>query len=393
MQTVVTLSHNDWSLHRKGPIDLARHNAKVKEAIRGDLPAIVGEEAIITADGNKVVKIPIRSLELPRFRFGANDQDQVGQGAGGSRTGDVIGQTQGGDQPGQGHQAGDQPGVDYYEAELTVDEIAALVFQDLGLPFLQPKEKHQLKSEALRFTEVRRAGPLSNLDKRHTIMENLRRNARAGQPHFGGIANDDLRFRTWEPTLIDENNAVVIAMRDVSGSMGEFEKYITRSFYFWMVRFLRSTYTNVEIVFITHHTEAKEVDEQSFFHLGESGGTRVSSAYQLALEIIEQRYDSSLWNVYAFHFSDGDNWGVVDNQRCVELVNGILLHANAFGYGEIQQRGRSSPTTLMSAFEPLSDPRFVRVKIGAKEEVYPALRTFFGPSVGQSSGATALGVG
>jgi uncharacterized sporulation protein YeaH/YhbH (DUF444 family) len=118
----------------------------------------------------------------------------------------------------------------------------------------------------------------------------------------------------------------------------------------------------------------------------------VSSAYQLALDIIEQRYDSSLWNVYAFHFSDGDNWGVVDNQRCIELVKSILGHANAFGYGEIQQRGQSSPTTLMSAFEPLTDAHFVRVKIGAKEEVYPALRTFFGPSVGTGNGAAALAV-
>lgn len=393
MQPVLSLSHNDWSLHRKGPIDLARHNAKVKEAIRGDLPGIVGEEAIITADGDKIVKIPIRSLDLPRFRFGDNDQDQVGQGTGNSRPGDVVGQAPGGNGPGRGAGAGDQPGLDYYEAELTVDELAALVFEDLGLPFLQPKEKQQLTSEVPRWNQVRRAGPMSNLDKRHTIMENLRRNARAGRPEFGGITNDDLRFRAWEPTVVDENNAVVIAMRDVSGSMGEFEKYITRSFYFWMVRFLRTTYTNVEIVFITHHTDAKEVDEDAFFHLGESGGTRVSSAYQLALDIIEQRYDSSLWNVYAFHFSDGDNWGVVDNQRCVELVNSILMHANAFGYGEIQQRSQSSPTTLMSAFESLTDPHFVRVKIGAREEVYPALRTFFGPAAGGGSRAAALDVG
>jgi uncharacterized protein len=97
MPPLVSLTQNDWSLHRKGPIDLARHNAKVKEAIRGDLPAIVGEEAIITADGNKIVKVPIRSLELPHFRFGHGDKDRVGQGGGGSKTGDVVGRG-----PGQG---------------------------------------------------------------------------------------------------------------------------------------------------------------------------------------------------------------------------------------------------------------------------------------------------
>jgi uncharacterized protein len=385
MPPLVSLTQNDWSLHRKGPIDLARHNAKVKEAIRGDLPAIIGEEAIITSDGNKVVKVPIRSLELPRFRFRWGDQDRVGQGGGNSKKGDVVGQAPADGSAGVGRGAGEEPGIDYYEAELTVDEIAALVFEDLGLPFLQPKSKQRLVSEAIKFTDVRRNGALANLDKRRTIMENLRRNARGGQPTFGGLSNDDLRFRTWEPTVTDENNAVIIAMRDVSGSMGEFEKYITRSFYFWMVRFLRTTYVNVEIVFITHHTEAQEVDEQSFFHLGESGGTRVSSAYQLALDIMAERYSPSDWNVYAFHFSDGDNWGDVDNQRCLELVRGILERANAFGYGEIQEGGRRGHSTLMSAFAPVEDPRFVRVAIASKQDVYPALRTFFArPGVGVS---------
>jgi sporulation protein YhbH len=385
MQPLVTLTQNDWSLHRKGPIDLARHNAKVKEAIRGDLPAIIGEEAIITSDGNKVVKVPIRSLELPRFRFRWGDQDRVGQGGGNSKKGDVVGQAPADGSAGVGRGAGEEPGLDYYEAELTVDEIAALVFEDLGLPFLQPKSKQRLVSEAIKFTDVRRNGALANLDKRRTIKENLRRNARGGQPGFGGLSTDDLRFRTWEPTVTDENNAVIIAMRDVSGSMGEFEKYITRSFYFWMVRFLRTTYVNVEIVFITHHTEAQEVDEQSFFHLGESGGTRVSSAYQLALDIMAERYSPSDWNVYAFHFSDGDNWGDVDNQRCLELVRGILERANAFGYGEIQEGGRHGHSTLMNAFAPVEDPRFVRVAIASKQDVYPALRTFFArPGVGVS---------
>jgi uncharacterized protein len=374
---LVSLTRNDWSLHRKGPIDQARHNAKVKEAIKGNLPAIVGEEAIITSDGNRIVKIPIRSLELPHFRFGHRPQDHVGQGPGNSRPGDVLGRDPGQPGPGAGPGAGDQPGIDYYEAELTVDELAALVFEDLGLPFLEPKAKQRLESEAVRFTDVRRHGPLANLDKRRTILENLRRNARAGTPGFGGLTNDDLRFKTFEPTVTEENNAVVIAMRDVSASMGEFEKYITRSFYFWMVRFLRTKYTNVEIVFITHHTEAKEVDEDAFFNLGESGGTKVSSAYQLALEIIMERYSPSMWNAYAFHFSDGDNWGAVDNERCLELTGRILEQANAFGYGEIHQGGRSSDSSLMAAFAPIQDPRFIRVTIGAKEDVYPALQTFF----------------
>src|SRR5262249_49837583 len=157
-----------------------------------------------------------------------------------------------------------------------------------------------------------------------TVLQNLKRNAMQGRPGFGGISNDDIRYKTWEIERKRVASAVVIAMRDVSGSMGEFEKYISRSFYFWMVRFLRTTYANVKIVFITHHTEEKEVDEETFFKLGESGGTRVSSAYQLALETIERRFDPQQWNIYPFHFSDGDNWGDEDNRRCVTMVRRLM---------------------------------------------------------------------
>jgi sporulation protein YhbH len=375
MPTTISLSQSDWSLHRKGPIDQARHNEKVKEAIKGNLPAIVGEEALIASDGNRIVKIPIRTLELPRFRFGRAEGDRVGQGQGDTKVGEVVGQE--GNAPGRGSGAGNRPGIDYYEAELTVDELAALVFEDLSLPFLKPKAQREIVGETVRFTEVRRRGIMSNLDKRRTLLENVRRNARSGPPAVGGISTDDLRFKTWEPDIRREQSAAVIAMRDASGSMGEFEKYITRSFYLWMVRFLRSKYQSVEIVFITHHTEAKEVDEEAFFHLGESGGTKVSSAYRLALDIATQRFPPDAWNVYPFHFSDGDNWGDGDNERCRELVGELLQRCNAFGYGEIQNRARGSPSSLMATLAARPDPHLITVTITKKEDVHPALRRFF----------------
>ena len=376
----VSLSKNDWSLHRKGPIDQARHNEKVKEAIKGNLAGIVGEESIITADGDKLVKVPIRSLELPHFRFDNGRKSHVGQGQGGTKVGDVLGQGPGQQNgPGRGKGAGQEPGVDYYEADITVEELAAMVFEDLGLPFLKPKGRHEIESETVRFNEIRRRGIMSNLDKKRTILENLRRNAREGAAAFGGLNSDDLRFKTWERDIKHETNAVVIAMRDVSGSMGEFEKYITRSFYFWMVRFLRTRYNQVRIVFVTHHTEAREVDEDAFFNLGESGGTKVSSAYELALEIVEERFNPAQWNIYPFHFSDGDNWGEVDNQRCRDLVQQLLECCNVFGYGEIQEGGRRSLSTLMATFNGIEDERFIGVTIASKDQVYPALRKFFSP--------------
>lgn len=377
MGPIVSVSRHDWSLHRKGPADQARHRERIREAIRANLPEIISEEAIITSDGSRVVKVPIRSLELPRFRFDSGKRDHVGQGAGDSHVGDVIGQQPGAKGSGKGHGAGNEPGMDYFEAEITVDELAELVFQEMALPNLRPKAVQELETEDIRFKEIHRHGIISNLDKRRTLVENMRRNAREGRAVVHGLKPEDLRFRSWTREVRRESNAVVLAMRDVSASMGEFEKYISRSFYYWMVRFLRTKYNNVRIVFITHHTEAKEVDEETFFRLGESGGTRVSSAYQLALDIVRERFDPVRWNIYPFHFSDGDNWGEADNRRCLELVQQFLEICNLFGYGEIQESRATQLSTLMATFSAIKSDVFVGVTISDKRDVYPALKRFF----------------
>src|SRR5207253_3096054 len=113
------------------------------------------------------------------------------------------------------------------------------------------------------------------------------------------------------------------------------------------------------------------------FRLGESGGTKVSSAYQLALDVVKERFDPSAWNVYPFHFSDDDNWGDVDNRRCVDLVNRLLEVSNVFGYGEIREGGVRSSSTLMNAFQAVKNERFIPVIITEKRDVHPALRKFF----------------
>src|SRR6184192_854762 len=262
----MSIQRNDWSLQRKGIIDQERHKDRVKEAVRKNLGSIVSNEAIILSDGKRTVKVPIRALDEYKFRFDYRKKKHVGQGDGKTRVGDVLARES---QPGQGTgsgQAGQEAGAEYYEAEVNIDEIAALIFEDLHLPFLQEKAKKAVQSRKTQFNEIRRTGVIANLDKRRMILENIRRNAREGQgAKFGDIKKDDLRFKTWEEVMRYESNAVVIAMIDVSGSMGEFKKYVARSFYFWMVRFLRTKYDNVEIVFISHHTEAREVSEEQFF--------------------------------------------------------------------------------------------------------------------------------
>lgn len=368
--------YQDWSLQRKGPTDQARHLEKIREAIRARLTDLVTEEAIITGDGNRVVKVPIKNLEEYRFRYNLWRGDHVGQGSGKTKPGDVLGRLPKPSGKTENEpKASDQPGQDIYEVEISVDELAALLFEDLGLPYLQPKRDANMPHPTERFRDISKIGLMGNLDKRRTLRENVLRNARTGTPIVRDIASNDLRFKTWVEDRVPENGAVIIAMRDVSGSMGDFKKFVARSFYFWMVKFLRTRYQYVNVVFVVHHTQAREVDEDTFFKLGESGGTKVSSAYELCLELIQTRYPPNRWNIYPFHFSDGDNWSDADNRRTVDLLGEILPQVNVFGYGEIREGGYTS--TLMSAFSKVRDPRFQSVTITTKAEVYPALKHFF----------------
>src|SRR5947209_13270925 len=130
-----------------------------------------------------------------------------------------------------------------------MEGLGGMIFEDLGLPTVEHRGQQEPQTEAVRFTGVRKKGPMTNLDKKRTILENMKRNAAKGEAKFQDIKSEDLRFKVWEPTIRYQSNAVVLSMMDVSGSMGEFEKYIARSFYFWMVRFLRTKYNNVQIVF------------------------------------------------------------------------------------------------------------------------------------------------
>ena len=381
----MAVQRNDWSLQRKGQIDQERHRERVRDAIKKNLGSIVSNESIILSDGKRVVKVPIRSLDEYKFRFDYRKKKHVGTGDGNTKVGDVVAREGQPDQgPGKGPGAGDQPGQEYYEAEVDIDEIAALIFEDLHLPYLEDKAKHAVQSKKTRFTEIRRAGVLSNLDKRRSILENIRRRAKeTGQAQMGPFKKEDLRYKTWEEQVQYESNAVVIAMMDVSGSMGEFKKYIARSFYFWMVRFLKTKYDQVKIVFVSHHTEAKEVSEEQFFSQGESGGTVVSSAYRLALDVIGERFPPSDWNIYPFHFSDGDNY-YSDNDEAVRLADELIKTCNLFGYGEIGEEGassyRRSSGALLSIFKDRlkNQDRFVGVRIDDKVDVYPALKEFFG---------------
>jgi len=376
-----TVSRENWSLHRKGELDQQRHNEKVKEAIKNNLGDIISEESVIMSDGKKLIRLPIRTLDEYHFRFNYHKQKHGGQGEGGSKSGDVL-DTEKGAKGGQGLGAGDEPGTDYYEAEVSFEDLAEMVFEDFILPNLQEKGKKQVQSSSTRFNDIRKAGIMSNIDKKRTILEAIKRNVRNGTPKYQ-ITRDDLRFKTWETVNRYESNAVVLAMMDTSGSMGTFEKYIARTFFFWMVRFLRTKYNHVEIVFLAHHTQAREVSEEEFFTKGESGGTKCSSVYRLAWDIINGRYPHDKYNIYPVHFSDGDNLPS-DNDLCYQLVSKIIPLCSLFGYGEIVSPYYRS-STLMSVYEKIKADNLTTVTIRNKKEVYLALRKFFSEK-GDNSG-------
>jgi sporulation protein YhbH len=366
--------------------DSLRHDQRVKEAIRKNLRELIAEEAIITSDGNKQVKIPLRYLEQYRFKYG-HPQQGVGQGQG--QPGDVLGQRAGdGNGPGDG-KPGDQPGEHMYEVEMPLEELTRMMLEDLALPWLEEKPERQVTTTSYRFTDVRRRGAMANLDKRRTLLENLKRNAARGLPAVGHLHDTDLRFKVWDTHEQRHANAAVYMLMDVSGSMTTSKKYIAKSFFFWMVRFLQLKYHQVETVFIAHDVEAQVVPEKEFFALSQGGGTRCSSAYQVALTHLQQHYPAARWNTYLFHFSDGDNLPD-DNGVCKTLAEELLTHCRMVGYGEIRYRDdasfygwigqtASAPSSLQSILQGITHPRFLSVTLTHKEELFQVLQTFLQP--------------
>jgi len=371
----IIVSRDDWSLHRKGYLDQTRHKEKVEDVIKQQLGDLIVDESIILTDGKKSTKIPMRSLEEFRFRYDFNKKNHTGQGTKKMVPGEIIGRDQAKGK-GTGSGAGEDPGQDIYEAEVTYEDLANILFEELKLPNLDDKKRPLIAHDRPEFNDVRKKGLMANVDKKRTLLESIKRQAFSQQQKDAKlrISPEDLRFKTWETRPNFETNAVILAMMDTSGSMGQFEKYIARSFFFWMVRFLRLKYENVEIRFLAHHTEAKEVTEAEFFTRGESGGTRCSSVYQYALDLIEKEYPPVHYNIYPVHFTDGDNIGS-DNSRSLSLMQRLVEVSRVVGYGEILRTHYSS--TLMSTLKRIVDPKLRLVTIRDRNEVYVALKTVF----------------
>ena len=377
--------------------DRLRHRQKIKDSIRDNIGDILAEESIIGRDRDKIIKVPIRSVKEYRFIYGENSPG-VAQGDGQQKPGDVVQQ---GDQEGkgQGGKGGDQPGVDAFETDITLEELIAIMFDDLELPELEKKSLKEVVSEDARKRKGhRKAGIRPRLDKRATARNRARRWMSVRQSREMGpdgekprfpFHEDDMRYYHIVPTTKEASNAVIFCIMDTSGSMGTVKKYLARSFYFLLYQFVRQKYANVEVVFIAHHTEAKEVSEEDFFHKVESGGTYISSGYKKALEIIEDRYHPSLWNVYAFHCSDGDNF-YSDNERALQSAEELCKVCNLFGYGEIKPSGSAYYSgSMLEVFGQIKADNFHMITIEKKEDLWEGFRSFLMKD--KASGVSAHG--
>ncbi|MDX2021071.1 MAG: DUF444 family protein [Deltaproteobacteria bacterium] len=362
--------------------DHRRFRDIVRGKIKQDLRKYISNGELIGRKGKDRISIPLPQIQMPRFRFGSGQGGGGGVGQGKGGVGDPV--DGGKPQPGQGKgKAGEGEGEHVLEVELSMEELAQIMGEELRLPRIEPKGKERIITQKDRYVGIRRTGPESLRHFKRTFRQALRREVAQGtynpaNPLIVPI-REDKRYRSWKTIPLPQSNAVMIFIMDVSGSMGDEQKEIVRIESFWIDTWLRSQYDGLETRFIIHDAGAKEVDRDTFFRTRESGGTMISSAYKLCARMIKDDYPPSEWNIYPFHFSDGDNWSVDDTSLCVKILKeDILPHANQFCYGQVESPYGSGQfiKDLQEHFRKAEN--VVTSEIKSKEHIMDSIREFLG---------------
>lgn len=362
--------------------DHSRFRKIVKGRIRDNLKKYVSRGEMPSPKGDGTYKIPMPSIDTPRFKFGDKNQGGMGQGQG--QEGDPVdGKPEEGEGPGEG-EVGNTEGNKELEVDLSLEELAHILGEELALPNIEPKGKKSIQSTTNKYTSIGMTGPNSLKHFKRTYREAMKRQMSTGtydyiNPKVIPIKRD-FRFRASDAKVEYQNSAVVIYMMDVSGSMGDEQKEIVRTESFWINLWLKSQYKDIEIRYIIHDASAKEVDEETFFKTRESGGTLISSALKLCKEIIQKDYDPNEWNIYPFHFSDGDNWSQDDTKLCLEILDTDILPAsNVFCYGQVESRYGSGQFYKDLAQKYNEDhEKVILSKIKNKEAILDSIKDFLG---------------
>lgn len=358
--------------------DYNRFRQIIKGKIKENLRKYISSGEMVGRKGKELVSIPLPQIDIPRFQFGDNGKGGASQGDGEPGT-PLSG---GDDEDGMG-KAGNEPGQHLREVELTLDELAEIIGEELELPNIQPKGKKEIISRKDRYSGISRVGPESLRHFKRTFREALKRQIISGQfkiekPHIVPI-RDDFRYRSWKTTKLPESNAVIIYMMDISGSMWDEQKQIVRLETFWIDTWLHHQYKGIITRYIVHDAQAGEVDRETFFSIRENGGTVISSAYELCQKIMQRDYSPDQWNIYAFHFSDGDNWSREDNKRCSEILqNEILPGVNLFGYGQVESTYGSGEFIDFLEENLFGYDNMILSYIPDTESIYDSIKDFLG---------------
>lgn len=405
----------------KSTVNRQRFLSRYKEQIKESVADAVNRRSITNTESGEDVSIPTRDIKEPMFHQGKGGvRERVHPGNDQFIRGDKIDRPKGGQGSGgsgEGEASADGEGSDDFVFQISKDEYLDILFEDLALPNLKKNQVNKITEWKTHRAGFQTSGVPSNISvvrslqqslARRTAMtagkrrlmseleEELERIQRSEPPQIMEemrikqeieelrnkidsvpfIDTFDLRFKNYEKRPIPSSQAVMFCLMDVSGSMDQATKDIAKRFYVLLYLFLTRTYENVEVVFIRHHTQAKEVNEHDFFYSQETGGTIVSSALKLMHEIIEARYPLGEWNIYGAQASDGDNWAD-DSPRCKELLsNKLLPYCQYYAYIEITRR---SHQTLWHEYEKLqaSFDNFAMKNIRSVEDIFPVFRELF----------------
>lgn len=359
--------------------DLSRFNKIVKGKIKKELGKFISSGELLGKQGKKIVSIPVPRIDIPHFKFSDKQQGGVGQGDG--NVGDAVGQGDGEEGTGK---AGDQAGQHVLEVDVEFDELVDLLGEELELPNIQPKSNDKIESIKNVYRGIRSTGPNSLRHNRKTYKQALKRQIISGSydPTNPRVIpyKEDFRYKSFKQVQLPNNKAVIVYMMDVSGSMGNEQKEIVRLESFWIDAWLRKQYQGLETRFIIHDAVAREVDRETFFHTRESGGTIISSAYKLCKKIIEEEYDPLEWNIYPFHFSDGDNWSANDTQECLNLLENFFFKiANVFCYGQVESEFGSGQflKDLKDRFSDKNEDLIIS-QIENREAIIRSIKDFLG---------------
>lgn len=366
-----------YDLFSRGARDWLRHNEKVREAVQQNLPNLVAGPDVMTGTQDRTVQVPVHLLEHARFRLADSPyQTHTSAGQGKGKPGDVLRQAQPdmGDEEGEG---GNNEGEVKLLLEFKVDDIIDWLWEELQLPDLQPKRNTSVNDEEMVREGWDKHGARARLDRRRTVKEAVKR--RAIQENPVAFTNEDLRFRQLVQRRKPATNAVVIFALDVSASMTDAERKLAKSFFFFVLQGIRRKYAKVETRFIAHTTQAWEFSESEFFNVSGTGGTGASTAFKLALEMVEAEYDPAQYNGYLFYASDGENF-TEDRPAAIENLAKLGTLLNYIGYVETVP---GSPRTSETEMKMLcTDLERSGAPIGSSvltrhEDVWKAIRKFF----------------